>query len=644
MRHKTSALNQQNYHLDRWAEGYFQINDGNLTVSPNGCAVDQDNLKVKLPLAALVADLKDQHQMRLPLLVRFPQILKHRIQQLTEAFAHSISQYQYQNQFMPVYPIKVNQQYPVVHAIAEGQRELGLPLGLEAGSKPELIAVLAQASEHKAVIVCNGYKDEHYIRLALLAEKLGHQVYIVVEKMSELPLVLAQAEQLGVQPRLGIRAKLASIGQGNWQNTGGEKSKFGLTSQQILNFVETLKQQNQLGCLQLLHFHLGSQIANIQDIATGLRECTQIYASLQSLGAQISTVDVGGGLGVDYEGTGSRGACSMNYSVSQYADVVVAAWQQICAQNELPAPRILTESGRAMTAHHAVLVSDIVDNEKAAEHIEVVDKQLLSNFSQGQSLLALQERLVQYTVQNHQGIGLIEFYHDILYWMDDLQAAFSHGSINLQQRASAENLSKQLLSYIAPRLNAASRSQREVLEAIQEKLADKVFVNFSLFQSLPDIWGIDQIFPILPLSQLDQPIQHRAVLQDITCDSDGRIDQYVDAEGIESSLPLPSIEKGTLLGFFMVGAYQEILGDMHNLFGDTDAVDITVTANGEWELSNAIKGDAVKDVLDYVNFNTNDIETCLHQQVSRSELSAEEKYLFAQELKDSLSTYTYLAT
>jgi len=637
MRHKTSALNQQNYHLDRWSEGYFQVKEGKLCVAPmNG---DSENI---LELSSLVESLSSQHKMRLPLLIRFPQILQHRIQQLTEAFSQAITQHQYANKFVPVYPIKVNQQQPVVEAIAQGQKSLNLPLGLEAGSKPELIAVLAQASDHKAVIICNGYKDEHYIRLALLAEKLGHQVYIVVEKMSELPLVLAQAEQLGVQPRLGIRAKLASIGKGNWQNTGGEKSKFGLTSQQILNFVETLKQQDQLDCLQLLHFHLGSQIANIQDITTGLRECTQIYAGLQSLGASISTVDVGGGLGVDYEGTGSRGACSMNYSIEQYADAVVAAWQQVCSQNDLVAPRILTESGRAITAHHAVLISDIIDNEMASEHIEVVDKSLLSSFDQGRNLLTLEERLIQYTAQHHHGIGLIEFYHDVLYWMDDLQTAFSHGSIDLLQRASAENFSKQLLSYIAPRLNAANRSQREVLEAIQEKLADKVFVNFSLFQSLPDIWGIDQIFPILPLTQLDQPIQHRAVLQDITCDSDGRIDQYVDAEGVESSLPLPSIEKGTLLGFFMVGAYQEILGDMHNLFGDTDAVDVTL--NGlSWSISNAIQGDAVKDVLDYVNFNTSDIEERLHQQVSHSELSSEEKSLFAQELKDSLSTYTYLS-
>lgn len=644
MRHKTSSNQSQNYHLEKWAQGYFQIEQGKLVVCPTG------NSEQKLALSELVERLLAEQNntnnnsaksLQLPLLVRFPQILKDRIAQLSQNFQQAIEQHNYQNEFVPIYPIKVNQQQPVVDAICQGQKQLALPIGLEAGSKPELIAVLAQASRDKAVIVCNGYKDQHYIRLALLAEKLGHEVYIVIEKMSELPLVLAQAKELDVQPRLGLRAKLASIGKGNWQNTGGEKSKFGLSSEQILKLVKRLKEHNQLDCLQLLHFHLGSQIANLHDINMGLRECTQIFAQLVKLGVDISTVDVGGGLAVDYEGTGSRNSCSMNYSLAQYADAVVSAWQQVSQQHGIGAPKILTESGRAITAHHAVLISNIIDNETAVSETPA-DEKILAAFNQGQRLLDIQQSAEQYAAQHHQGVGLVELYHDALYWLQDMQAAFSHGSVDLEQRAQAEIFSKQLMTFIAQRLNAANKVQREVLDEINEKLADKVFVNFSLFQSLPDIWGIDQIFPILPLQNLDQAMQHRAVLQDITCDSDGRIEHYVDAEGIETSLPLPSIEKGTLLGFFMVGAYQEILGDMHNLFGDTDAIDVELDAQGQIQLANYLPADSIAEVLEYVHFNSQEIIDSLQQQVEASAFSDQQKQLFAAELAESLTASSYL--
>jgi len=624
------------YNLPYWSEGYVRANaEGELCIYPQPQQpqhINLNRLRQQLSNAGL----------RQPVLVRFPQIIHHRMQSLVDAFQQARDELDYGGDYRPVYPIKVNQQQPVVEQVLEGQRRAGLPrLGLEAGSKPELIAVLSQLGSDPGTIVCNGYKDSHFVRLALMAEKMGHQVYIVIEKLSELPLVMAEAQQLGVSPRLGIRARLATIGKGNWQNTGGEKSKFGLSAYQILQVVEQLRGDDQLDCLQLLHFHLGSQLANIRDIQTGLGECSRIFAELVQLGVAVQCLDVGGGLGVDYEGTRSRSYCSMNYSMAEYARNVVAAFKDICRELDLAEePTIITESGRAMTAHHALLLTEIIDAESPHEGpIQPPSAQA------PQALRGLYQIFDQLCVSDSDwsARSLAELYHDVQHWQADAQAAFVQGIFSLSQRAQSEALYSRICRELKQRLNPLHRHHRQLLDELHEKQADKVFVNFSLFQSLPDVWGIDQIFPIVPLTGLDQPIRHHAVLQDITCDSDGRIDRYVDGEGTEPCLPLPSIARGEALAFFMVGAYQEILGDMHNLFGDTDSVDVLLDDQGQPQLHNPIQGDDISVVLDYVNFCPQDIQQRLLHQVQQSGLSVADKTLFASELSESLQAYTYLS-
>lgn len=627
------------YNIEHWSEGFFDVNKAGEVVLSHG----------QLSLNRISQELEEQG-LNLPVLVRFPNILHDRVKQLNSAFGQAINTQGYQGGFTSVYPIKVNQQRRVVEELVAGQIKQGQAIGLEAGSKPELMAVLSMAGSmcaaeqekqrQQAVIVCNGYKDSHYIRLALLGEKLGHKVYLVVEKLSELDEILSIAQQLNVKPRLGIRARLSSIGKGNWQNTGGEKSKFGLNAQQILNVVNRLKELNALDSFQLLHFHLGSQIANIRDIQTGLSECARIFSELSNIGCDIDVLDVGGGLGVDYEGTRSRSFCSMNYSMEEYASNVVHVFRTTCEQHSLKQPDIITESGRALTAHHAVLLSNVIDTEK-------VTSEPLIKPAQDDELLVAHLYSVYEQLKQGKGRSLLETYHDVLHDLADGQNGFIHGGLSLAQRAKIEAYAMAIYQHLQQQLNqsvALSKAHREVLDQLNEKLADKLFVNFSLFQSLPDVWGIDQIFPILPLTQLNSEVGCRAVIQDITCDSDGRIEKYVDGEGIETTLPMPAYEnhEDILLGFFMVGAYQEILGDMHNLFGDTHSVDVYLGDDGQALYKHAQKGDDVSSVLQYVNFDEKKLRQSYENSISQSTLSEPEKALFLQELTDSLSAYTYL--
>ncbi|MGO2503551.1 MAG: biosynthetic arginine decarboxylase, partial [Cobetia marina] len=533
-------------------------------------------------------------------------------------------------------PIKVNQQRRVVEELlATSERSRGR-VGLEAGSKPELLAVLALSDNGPSVIVCNGYKDREYVRLALMGEKLGHRVHLVVEKASELELVLEEAERLGVRPRIGLRARLATIGKGNWQNTGGEKSKFGLTASQIVALVERLRDVDALDCLKLVHFHLGSQIADISDIQRGLAECARFYQGLHEAGAGVEIVDVGGGLGVDYEGTRSESACSLNYSMREYADYVVGAFHAVCEAHDLPHPHIISESGRALTAHHAVLVTDVIGEERVDLPLPTPredDLQIAALWTQAARLEgALEPR------------ELVEIYHAVVHAQHQVQERFVMGLASIAIRAEAEAIYTNVCRSLAGRLDARQRSHRAVLDELNEKLADKLFVNFSLFQSLPDIWGIEQIFPILPLTGLDRAPTRRGVIQDITCDSDGRIDTYVDDQGLDATLPLPEwhAEEEKLLGFFMVGAYQEILGDLHNLFGDTDSVDASLDDEGQWQLSHAIQGDSVAQVLRYVNFDPDQLAARLARQLKSSNLNALEQADLLEDLKAGLEGYTYL--
>ncbi|MBE0463170.1 MAG: biosynthetic arginine decarboxylase [Halomonadaceae bacterium] len=629
-----SALSaRRTWNIDQWGSGYFDVDDhGQALVRPLGTDAEGP----ALPLRELVCQLQDAG-LRLPVLVRFSDILHGRVEQLCGAFDAAMSDIDYQGGYTAVYPIKVNQQRRVVEEILATSERGNGRVGLEAGSKPELLAVLALSDGGSSLIVCNGYKDREYVRLALLGEKLGHRVYLVVEKLSELELIMDEARELDVTPRIGLRARLASVGKGKWQNTGGEKSKFGLTASQILEVVETLRAQDALTSLQLVHFHLGSQIANIRDIQRGLRECARFYENLITLGAPIDTVDVGGGLGIDYEGTRSRSYCSANYSMREYARNVVSAFAQLCEEADLPQPHLISESGRALTAHHAVLITNVIGEER-------IDDTPPEKSPQDDIQVDALWRVFDQLATPQEPRMLVEAWHDLLQAVSELQDRFVLGLSDINARAEGERVYLAACARLRSLLDTRNRAHREIMDELAEKLADKLFVNFSLFQSVPDVWGIEQIFPVLPLSGLNQPPTRRAVIQDITCDSDGRIDSYVDGQGVESTLPLPEwpSEDERWLGFFLVGAYQEILGDLHNLFGDTDSVDAALNENGEWVLSNPLAGDTVADVLAYVNFDAEVLKRKLTEQIAQSGFSDQERESFAASLSEGLEGYTYL--
>ncbi|MDX1695249.1 MAG: biosynthetic arginine decarboxylase [Ketobacteraceae bacterium] len=619
------------YSVDYWSAGYFDINDkGQALLRVPG----SDH---QIPLVDVVASARTQG-LTLPLLIRFGCILQDRVKSLCQAFHEARQAFGYGADYTAVYPIKVNQQRRVVEEIISTQVGLsGCSVGLEAGSKPELMAVLA-LSQDAGTIVCNGYKDREYIRLALIGEKVGRKVYIVVEKLSELELILEEAAQLKVSPRIGLRVRLSSIGKGNWQNTGGEKSKFGLSAAQVLAVLSRLRDCDQLQALQLLHFHLGSQISNIRDIQKGMKEAARYFAELNMAGAAIDTVDVGGGLGVDYEGTRTRSFCSMNYSMYEYACAIVAAVQDVCRHHELAEPAIITESGRAMTAHHAVLVANVIGRET------VLGQQAPAAAADAPLVIRDLARCFELIVANDSRHAITELYHEVAFRLSEAHDMYTHGDLSLADKAVAEQMYFAACEKIRQQLDPLNRTHQEIRDQLNEKLADKVFLNFSLFQSLPDVWGIDQVFPVLPLERLDQPLTRRGVIQDITCDSDGRIDSYVDSGGLSTSLPLPEYDgdEQLPLAMFMVGAYQEILGDMHNLFGDTDAVDADVDAQGRLELKHPSKGDTVDRILEYVNYEPRKLMQSLHEQLIHSDLSPEEQAECMAELKEGLTGYTYL--
>ena len=614
------------YSLDHWGGGYFDVNErGHLVARPRRASGTPDVDLYELAQACRTEGLT------LPVLVRFTDILRDRVDTLCNAFGAARAADDYQGRYTAVYPIKVNQQQTVVAEILDHGANR---VGLEAGSKPELMAVLA-LSRPGGTIICNGYKDREYIRLALIGKRLGHRVFIVVEKLSELDLVVQESRALGIEPLLGLRVRLASIGAGKWQNTGGEKAKFGLNASQVLALVQHLRGAGLLNSLQLLHCHLGSQIANIRDIQRGMHEVARYFAELHALGVPIANVDVGGGLGIDYEGTHSRSFCSINYSVQEYANNVVHALWEMCAEHHLPHPDIITESGRAMTAHHALLITNVIDSEQAAGTCEVEPP------SRDDPLII--QDLWQ-VLENLEGRSVLEAYHDAVHWLGEAQSMYLHGIIDLGQRARIETLYATICQRVRALLKSSRSAHREVLDELNEKLADKYFINLSVFQSMPDVWAIDQIFPIVPLHRLDEMPTRRAVLQDLTCDSDGRIDQYVDDDGIESTLPVHPYRPGDeyLLGVFLVGAYQEILGDMHNLFGDTDAVNVTLTEDGGYRLSQPEHGDTIDELLRYVHFDTDALRSAYHDKIAAAALSTQERAFYTTQLEEGLTGYTYL--
>jgi len=619
---ETNKTHVQTYGVERWSEGYFGINAaGHATVRPTASQDAEIDLKV---LAGELADLG----LRLPVLVRFNAVLRHRVGKLCGAFQAVARTLGFTGGYRAIYPIKVNQQRSVVDEIVAGDAAC---IGLEAGSKPELVAVLAQAPAG-APVVCNGYKDREYIRLALTGMRLGHPVYIVVEKPSELDLVFTESAALGIRPMLGVRVRLASVAAGKWQNSGGAKSKFGLSATQLLEMVERLSERQALDWLVMLHAHIGSQIPDLRDIHRGVAEVARLYAELHRLGAEPNIIDVGGGLGIDYEGSRSMDECSMNYDLSDYATEVLRPIVAICRERDLPEPMVFSESGRALTAHHAVLITEIIDDERPTGSVPEIapdaDELLrrLSGLLQGQGSDNLPRRL-----------QAAELY------LAEAQERFAQGRFDLGQRAQAEALFLAVAQRVRTEIRLESRRHRELLDRLDDLLADRVFCNFSLFQSLPDVWAIDQIFPMMPLQRLHQAPARVARVHDLTCDSDGCIDHYVDQDGVEGAMPLHRLAPGEryLIGVFLVGAYQEILGDMHNLFGDTDAVNIISDAEGRYRIDRPEHGDSVDELLRYVHYDPDAMLEAYGDKLRAQGLSAAETAVHLDTLRDGLTGYTY---
>ncbi len=616
-------LARKTYSIAHWADGYFDVgNDGRIVVKPRGA----DGPQIALAEAVDKAMAGGAH---LPMLVRFPDILGDRLRKLQDAFAQAQRDWNYAGGYTAVYPIKVNQHASVAGTLASHHGE---GFGLEAGSKPELMAVLA-LSRTGGLIVCNGYKDREYIRLALIGRKLGMQTFIVIEKPSELRLVLEEAKALDVQPGLGVRMRLASLGAGKWQNSGGDKAKFGLNPRQLLDLWKHLRDAGMGDCLQLLHFHMGSQISNVRDIAGGMREATRYFVELSKLGANIHYVDVGGGLGIDYEGTRSRSYNSVNYDIPHYASSIVQPLAEACELEGLPPPRIVTECGRAMTAHHAVLVANVSEVEQAPEGR--VPPRMDDESLPVRRLRELHEEMDQRPA--------VEVYHEAAQAHAEGLSLYALGQIDLVQRARIDDLFYAVAHAVKARLTYDEKSHRDLLDELNERLVDKYFVNFSVFESMPDVWAIDQVFPIVPIERLHEAPTRRGIIADLTCDSDGKIDIYVENEDLDTSLPLHPPVKGESyrLGFFLIGAYQEILGDIHNLFGDTDAIEVRVEGDS-CRIVQQRRGDSTDVMLDYVGYKLEDLRRIYRGKVAAAHLSPRESARLEAALEAGLTAYTYL--
>jgi arginine decarboxylase len=615
---------RRTYSIANWGEGYFDVGkDGGIAVRPRG----EHGPELSLPAVVAAARARGS---RLPLLVRFADILNDRRARLQRAFAKAMTDWEYGGGYTAIYPIKVNQQKNVAGELAANG---GDGFGLEAGSKPELMAVLALA-RRGSVVICNGYKDREYIRLALIGRKLGLDIFIVIEKPSELRYVIEEANVLGVEPLLGVRMRLKSLGAGKWQNSGGDKAKFGLTPRQLLTLIDELKSANLDHTLKLLHFHMGSQMSNVRDIARGMREAVRYFVELSQLGLPIRYMDVGGGLGVDYEGTRSRSECSINYGLDQYASSVVGALAEACAENGLPQPHVLTESGRALTAHHAVLVVNVSEIEQAPAGA-------VPALRDDEPAVLRRLREVHAEIDARPPT---ELYHEAQYHLSEGQSLYALGQLSLADRAQLDDLYYAIVNAVRLRLKPDERSHRQVLDELNETLVDKYFVNFSVFESAPDIWAIDQVFPIVPIAGLDREPDRRGVLADLTCDSDGRIDHYVDADGVDVSLPLHAPAHGEmyLLGLFMVGAYQETLGDIHNLFGDTDAVNVKLVGDS-YEFTHLRRGDTTDLMLDYVGYDLAALRAEYRDKIVAAGIAGSEAQTLEATLEAGLTAYTYLA-
>jgi arginine decarboxylase len=617
------------YNINGWGVDYFSINEkGNVLVTPKkDCAsVDLKELLDELMLTDVST----------PVLIRFPDILDDRIISISECFKKASEEYDYKAQNFIIYPIKVNQMRPVVEEIVSHGKKFNI--GLEAGSKPELHAVLAINTDPESLIICNGYKDEDYIELALLAQKMGKRIFLVVEKLNELKLITTISKRLKVKANIGIRIKLASVGSGKWEDSGGDISKFGLTSSELLEAIDFIEKNKMRDCVKLIHFHIGSQVTKIRRIKTALREASQFYVQLRNLGFNVEFVDIGGGLGVDYDGTGSSNSeSSVNYTLQEYVNDSVSTFVDASNKNNIPHPNVITESGRSLTAHHSVLIFEVLETttlpswdseEEPGEHDHELLKDLFSlwdNFNQQR---------------------MLETWHDAQQIREEALDRFSLGLIDLKTRAQIERLFWSVARKVYQVANN-SRHVPEELRQVSRILSDKYFCNFSLFQSIPDAWAIDQIFPIMPIHRLNEEPTISATIQDMTCDSDGKIDNFISTRNSSHHLPVHPLKghERYYMGVFLVGAYQEILGDLHNLFGDTNAVHVSVDENG-YKIDQVIDGETVAEVLDYVGYNSKKlvrtVETWVTSSVKAGIISLEEGKEFLSNYRSGLYGYTYL--
>ncbi len=625
----TTTEASEMYDVTAWGKGYFSVSaEGHVCVHPGKDPLRSVDLK-KLVDTLVLRGINP------PILIRFGEILQNRLAEMAGAFKTAITEHNYKGEYQCVFPIKVNQQRQVVEEVFEYGRPFHF--GLEAGSKPELMAVMAIA-DNETPILCNGFKDDEYIELAMIGRKIGRNITPVVEKYTELELILKHAEKMGVKPTIGVRLKLASRGSGRWKSSGGYRSKFGLTVTEAMRALEHLKARGMGDCLKLIHFHLGSQITNIRQIKGAVIEAARIYVELKRAGAGLEYIDVGGGLGIDYDGSQTDFESSVNYTLQEYANDIVYHIQNVCEEAEVPTPNIVSESGRAVAAYHSLLVFNVLGvSGFGDEHVPTAP-----NEDWEQPVLDLYQSMHSVSQKN-----LLESYHDAQGALDSALNLFSLGYLSLEQRSIAENMywhvSRKVLK-MAKELDYFP----EELEGLESMLSDTYFCNFSLFQSMPDSWAVKQLFPVMPIHRLEErPTQH-AVLGDISCDSDGKIDRFIDRRDVKSTLELHRFNPGEpyFLGAFLVGAYQEILGDLHNLFGDTNAVHVILDENGEVVLDHVIQGDTVREVLDYVQFNSRSLVEAFRKDVEvavrENKLGYEEAGRLVRFYEDGIHGYTYL--
>ena len=619
------------YGLSYWGDEYFGVNDaGHVVVKPRG------GDGPGIDLLSLVGDLQ-RRGLRTPLLIRFSDILASRIASIGGAFQYAIDEYEYKGRWRGVYPIKVNQQRHVVEEIVEHGAAFGV--GLEAGSKPELLVALAVLETPGATIVCNGYKDRAYLETALLAQRLGRRPIIVIDRFRELELLIKTSKELGIRPHIGVRAKMWTRGAGKWIESTGSRSKFGLSPAELVAAVERLRGEDMLDCLELLHCHIGSQITAIRAHKEAVREISRIYVGLREIGAGLTTIDVGGGLGVDYDGSQSDDLSSMNYSIQEYANDVVATIQDACEEAGQPHPDIITESGRAMVAHHSVLVFDVLGVHEMTKSglegpVDENDEKVLVDLAEVRDG-AIDED------------NVYEAYHDAQELRDQAASLFSLGYLDLTARARAERLYFQCCERILAVARGLEEPSEE-LDSLERELADTYYGNFSVFQSAPDHWAVDQLFPVMPIHRLDEEPNRRGVFADLTCDSDGKIDRFIGNDGVRAQLPLHAWNgEPYYVGVFLVGAYQEILGDLHNLFGDTDAVHVRVEDDGRYAIEHEVEGDEVSEVLHYVQYDRHALIEKVRRTIERAlrdgDIGLEDSARLRKRYEQGLTEYTYLS-